>query len=80
MPEWFILMVALWFFFGVSGRRSCGRSPHRLHRHGPRSLPRPAPPSPPETAERRLQREFVEGRLSLEEYEAALWRELGPKH
>lgn len=35
-------------------------------------------PARRESVEERLQREFVQGRLSLEEYEAALWEELGP--
>ena len=40
-----------------------------------RSRGRPAPR--PETVEERLQRQFVEGRLTIEEYEEALWEEIG---
>lgn len=92
MPEWLIWMAAFWFFFAVTGRRSCGRGANRLRdrgatsrpavpradRPGARTFPRSAPAPPVETAEARLQREFVEGRLTMEEYEAALWREIGP--
>ena len=83
MPEWLIFLVVIWFFFGVLGRRArwgCGSRHRRLGtapgaaRFESRSKPRPrqvAPP-PPETAEQRLQRQFVEGRLTMEEYETEL--------
>lgn len=37
------------------------------------------PTKPPETAEQRLQRQFVEGRLTIEEYESKLWEEIGAR-
>ncbi len=40
---------------------------------------RVAAPRPPETAEERLRREFVEGKLTMEEYESRLWQELRPR-
>ena len=63
MPEWLIWMAAFWFFFAVTGRRSCGRGTYRLRERGamtgivrpgaardPRGLPRPRPAAPPEPA------------------------------
>ena len=43
----------------------------------PRAPRTPAPPR--ETAEERIRRRFVEGRTTLDEYEAELWEELRPK-
>lgn len=95
MPEWLIWMVAIWFIFGFMGRGcSWGRRRlHRVHgrrsRHlagvdGGARLPRtrtqshPAP-EPKETPEERIRRRFVEGRTTLDEYEAELWEEIRPK-
>lgn len=39
----------------------------------------PAVRKPAETPEERIRRRFVEGRTTLEEYEAELWEELRPK-
>jgi hypothetical protein len=91
MPEWLIVVAVIWFVSSVVGRRRscCGgrvRDPRRVTHsrgRGPgarRDLPRRGTVArPQETPEERIRREFVEGRLTLEEYEAELWGVLGPK-
>ncbi len=61
-----------------------GSLPGERAEGGPTSTARSgghAPPPVPrqETAEERLRREFVEGRLTMEEYESRLWQELKPR-
>lgn len=70
------------FALGASTRPvQPGTRPVDLRRPGarPRSPQRTRPrrEKPPETREQRLQRQFVEGRLTIEEYEDRLWEEIG---
>jgi hypothetical protein len=51
----------------------------RAGRSGSGLARRPAVRKPQETPEERIRRRFVEGRTTLEEYEAELWEELRPK-
>lgn len=51
----------------------------RAGRPGSASGSRPATRRPTETPEERIRRRFVEGRTTLEEYEAELWEELRPR-
>ncbi len=95
MPEWLIWGGVVWFILAIMGRRGCSWRGPRLHRVGDRRsvgrartaarLPgrrapsRVAPAPPKETAEERIRRRFVEGRITLDQYEAELWEELRPK-
>lgn len=76
--EWLIFVLVCWVavrFLGVgrtrrgrwAGRRLRGRPPE------PQALP-PKPVAAPETAEQRLRREYVEGTLTVEQYERELDR------
>jgi hypothetical protein len=65
-----------------AGEGELGAAPRldRSHRRAVAGGPKDRRPTrEPETVEARLALAFVEGRLSMEEYEEALWRELGPK-
>lgn len=56
-----------------------GRSrPQRIRSSRSRATSR-APARSKETAEERIRRRFVEGRIDLDQYEAELWEELRPK-
>ena len=85
MPEWLIWGALIWVFFAIArgrgcgwhgsgtrhGRRLSGPDDARVDPHRSRGSRRVAPP-PAVTAEQRLQRDFVDGRLTMEEYEREL--------
>lgn len=85
MPEWLIWGALIWVFFAIARSRGCGWHGSRT-RHGRRlsvpddagvdprrsRAPRRVAPPPAVTAEQRLQRDFVDGRLTMEEYEREL--------
>lgn len=94
MSGWVIWAVAIWFIIGVMSGRGCSWHGRRLHQARTASRgrnlgrtraasigsPRARTAAPPkETAEERIRRRFVEGRITLDQYEAELWEELRPK-
>lgn len=86
MPEWWLIAIAIWCAVMFSGRRGCGwrgdrrtaPDSERLASRSGRSHARRTGSAPRETAEQRLQREFVDGRLTMDEYERELARVLRP--
>jgi hypothetical protein len=83
MPEWLIVLVVFFVMSRIVRKRrygvGCGGRMHRLDRARERALSkggttRAVPAAPPESPMEALQRRYVDGSLTVEQYEAELDR------